>query len=791
MCRICGKNKKNTFLKKAFALFLLWSIVGTATFAQSPTQTIRGTIVDADTQLPLIGATVLLLGSDPLIGAATDTLGRFRINDVEVGYHKLQIDFLGYAKLLLPELLLESGNEQVLELQLEKEEYGIEELVLYAPAYSPASDALVSKEVITVEEARRFPATFDDPARLAMSYPGVVSVNDQANHISIRGNSPAAMTWNLEGVEIVNPSHTSNAGTANDRPSANGGGVNILSAQLLGASTFLSGAFPANFGNSLSGVMDMQLRKGNSEQYEFTGQIGLIGIDLAAEGPLGKKRDASFLINYRYSTLGILSAMGVDLGGEAIAFQDLSFNLKLPTAKAGKFTLFGIGGQSSNVFNGPRDTSQWEIQKDQFDIDFRSQMGVLGMTHILPLGAGVWRTSVAYSALETTRNANQLDENFVESTFGRDTLGESKLSIHSSWANRLNDKIRWQVGTTMTLYDFQVFSESPLNTRQIGTGGGWLLQPYGNLRLALLPAVEFMVGVHYAYFSFNQKSSIEPRAALRWQRGKHQWSMAYGLHSKLQQAQVYFLQTPGLPSANRNLDFTKAHHLVLAHQIMTGPSTRLKTELYYQRLFNVPIANLPLGVYSTLNLFEAFDLPAADFENTGKGKNYGIEISWQHFINKGYYYLLNGSLFNAKYTDGNVERNTRFNSQYLFNLTGGKEFTKEKKGSQRTWGLNLRISYLGGFWETPIDEERSSTLGYTVFDESLAFSQKLPDVFKIDTRFYFRKNRQRSSTTVALDLQNMTNAQNLASRYYDAFQGKVLNRYQLGLIPNLSWRIEF
>ena len=773
-------------------LFLFSLFQASLVLTQTPTQTIRGHIIDADTHQPIVGATIVLLDTDPVIGTDADTTGQFRIEDVEVGYHKLEVSSVSYSTLLIPELLLESGNEQVLNLQLTKEEVIVQPLVFYAPVYSPASIAAVSKQVITIEEARRFPATFDDPARLATSYPGVVSVNDQANHITIRGNSPASMSWYLEGVEIVNPSHTSNAGTPNDRLSANGGGVNILSAQLLGASTLLTGAFPSNYGNSLAGVMDMQLRSGNDEQYEFTGQIGLIGIDLAAEGPLAKNSNASFLVNYRYSTLGILTSLGVDLGGETIGFQDLSFNLKLPTEKIGKFTLFGVGGTSSNIFTATRDTSLREIDKDFTDIDFRSKMGVAGVTHLLPVGAAsTWRSTIAYSALETTRISDQLSADFTRIPFERDTLSESKLSIHSSLSNRANDKTRIQIGLAATLATYDAFSDSQSGASIIGNGNGWLLRPYANLRYKLNSNLEFQAGLHYTYFTFNNTTALEPRTALTYKKEKHELSLAYGLHSKLQPSQLYFVASADPSRNNLNLGLTKAHHLVLSHQLIINPATRLKTEIYYQRLYDIPEINTMSGSFSTINWEEAFVPTDGLFQNTGEGINYGLEVSWQHFISDGYYYLLAGSLFDSNYTDGEANRNTRFNSNYLFNFTGGKEFTSVKKGKQRTWGINLRLSYIGGFWETPIDELRSAEEGFTVLDYSNAFSIKQPDILKIDSRIYFRKNKKNTSSTFAIDLLNMTNAQNLSFRRYDNFQGSIVNNYQLGLIPNLSWRIEF
>ncbi|MEO0775179.1 MAG: TonB-dependent receptor [Bacteroidota bacterium] len=775
-----------------FPLLLgLFLALGMSTLrAQSPTQTIRGQVRDADNGEALIGANVRLLHLDQILGAQTDSLGQFRIAGVPVGHRSLQISYVGYTTVAYPELLIEAGRELVLEVQMAPEATTFETLVLYAPSYSPSALAPVSQQTITVQEARRFPATFNDPARLAMSYPGVVSSNDQANNMVIRGNSPALMAWHLEGVEIVNPNHLTTAGTANDRPTANGGGVNILSAQLLGASTFLSGAFPANYGNSLAGVMDMRLRSGNSEQYEFTGQVGLIGIDVAGEGPLVKGSDASFLVNYRYSTLGVLSALGVDLGDETINFQDLSFNLNLPTAKAGRFRFFGMGGLSSNQFEAPRDTALWEFQKDQFDIRYESRMGLLGATHRLALGnTGIWRSTLAYSAQESTRTGIFYTPDFEGRLLENDTLRQRRLALHTVWNSRPAPWWRWQVGLRLTQQAPTVFSDNPNSARLNGSSMGWLWQPYASTRLFWSATnLELNAGLHFTQYTFNGSNALEPRLALSWKKARQEWTLAYGLHSKLQLPQLYFLESR---PANRDLELSKAHHLVLAHQWLAGSDTRLKTELYYQQLFDVPEIVEGDAVYSAINLIEAFITPRGDFSNTGTGRNYGLEITWQHFISRNYYYLLNASLYESEYRANGQWLNTRFNGNYLINLTGGKEFVKQKKGRQRTLGVNLRLSYRGGFWETPIDLEASRQLGRTVFDQSRAFSEKLPDVFKVDFRLYFRKDKAGSSSTWALDLQNATGQENLAFRYYDTFRQEVVDQLQLGLIPNLSWRKAF
>ena len=297
--------------------------------AQTLTSTLRGSVKDFDTHQPLAGASVQLVGTDK--GTVTNSEGTFRFDQLPTGRYNLAVSYLGYETSTIPEILLESGKEKVVEVRLVQAGKQLDEAVVR----STRPIAYNSIQAITPEQTLRYAATYLDPARLAVSFPGVATANDQANGLVIRGNNPNGMQWRLEGVEIVNPNHTSNAGTFSDRSTQTGGGVNILSTQLMGDSYFLTGAFPAEYGNALSGVMDMRLRKGNDEKQEFTAQAGLIGFDLAAEGPLSKNSKASYLVNYRYSFTGLLGALGVTFGGEDIRYQDLSFNLTFPTKKSG------------------------------------------------------------------------------------------------------------------------------------------------------------------------------------------------------------------------------------------------------------------------------------------------------------------------------------------------------------------------------------------------------------------------------------------------------------------------
>lgn len=776
---------------KSFTTILFLTFFCLEVFAQTAqqttVQTIRGRVIDAVSENPLAGVAVTLKNTNQ--GVQTDSDGYFRLEKVPVGRYQLQISSIGYENQNISELLLESGKEIVLEIHLRPSTNQLAEAVVKAQS-SNLSGAVTSIQTITTEQIFRYPGTYLDPARLATAYAGVANSNDQANGMVIRGNSPNGVQWRLEGVEVVNPNHLSNAGTFSDRITQNSGGVNILSAQLLGNMSFLTGAFPAEYGNALSGVMDMRLRKGNNQKHEFTAQAGLIGIDVAAEGSVGNK-GASYLVNYRYSFTGLLGLMGVTFGGENITFQDLSFNVSLPTKKAGDFTFFGMAGLSSNTFEGLRDTTLWRAQKDGFDINFKNKMGAIGITHNVHFGEKVlWRTVLAASGMESSRDAYVLSKKTFQRYLTQiDTVSKNKISFTSSLSYKINVKNTLKVGVFVTHQYDEIYSLST-EKKSDGHAEGLIIQPYLNWQFSPVPKLTTNIGLHYLNYTFNRTKSFEPRFSVNYQLANNQSiSFAYGLHSQLQPPQLYFAQ-PNVNSGNflpnALLQFTKAHHYVLSSQRSFKKGSYVKAELYYQKLFNIPITTLN-PTFSTINLVE--DFTNEPLQNLGKGENYGIELSYQQYLTNGFYALTNATLYNATYTglDG-VKRNSRYNGKYLFNLTVGKEWERTKN---RMLGTSLRIVWLGGYYERAINEQASIENKRLIYSSSEAFTVKQPDYFRPDFRIYLKKSKQKYSRTLALDIQNVAGYQNTSYSYYDILQQKIVRQYQLGLIPILSYRWEF
>ncbi len=760
-------------------------------------QTIRGTVTDKVTGQPLVGATVVLPELQPQLGTVTNASGYFRLEPVPVGRQLLRISYLGYAEYVLTDLLVTTGKETVLQVALAPVAGALAEVEVTPDARSLATLNPLSTRTFTVEETQRYAAAFYDPARLATSYPGVVNADDQANHLIVRGNSPAGVQWRLEGVNIVNPNHQPNAGTFSDRAAPTGGGVNILSAQLLSDSRFMAGAYGPGYGNALAGIFDMRLRNGNNEKREHTLQASLLGIDLATEGPLNKSKGSSYLVNYRYSTVGLLSILGVQFGNEDIQFQDLSYHLVLPAGKAGNFTLFGLGGLSSNRFTSPEETSTWEVEKDRYNINFKSWMFAQGLTHELQLGTRTrLRTSAVYSALEDDRQAQLVVAAPPLPATTSDYHRQALLSFSTSVEHRVSRLLQLQAGIMGDARTVRLESEATGQLPLVDGGLAYQLwQPFVNASMQLSPRLSAQAGLHHIYYSRNGQQLTEPRASLRYRFASgNSFSLAAGLYSQAQQPAVLLAtrySAIGLAELpNRNLGLSRSQQYVLGYTHRLPAAWLLRTEAYYQYLFQIPVSTRG-GSFSTLNLLDEY--VQEELVNEGKGRNYGMELSVEKPLLDKYYLLASGTLFNSMYSipAAAAWSTTRFNGRYAFSFTGGRETEWNRNDKKRTFGIHLRGVYRGGLNEMPIDEAASITAQRTQYRQEAGYSQQLPGYYRLDLRLSISTNKQNSTRTLALDLQNMTSRENVAYRYYDALQGQIIDRNQLGIIPVLSYRVEF
>jgi hypothetical protein len=767
--------------------------------AQAPTQTIRGVVVDKTSQATLPGATLVLINSEPLIGVNTDVDGKFQFNNIPVGKQSIKISFLGYKEVMLSNLSVNSGKELVLTIQLEEDIQAINEVVVTAKVEKnkPLNEmSTVSTRTFSVEETQKFAAAANDPARMALAFAGVVSGGDFNNMISIRGNSPNGLLWYMEGVEIPNPNHFANVGTS-------GGGISILSSQLLSNSDFSTGAFAAEYGNALSGVFDLKLRKGNNRKREYTVQLGVLGADVAAEGPFKKGYDGSYLINYRYSTLSVLGKIGVPLGDAITNFQDLSFNVSLPTKKIGSFGVFGFGGLSDQSHDATMDSLKWkEDEYTRHNDRFYSNTGAVGLTNIkLFNNQSYLKTALVFSGAANGYTDEKVwyDYTSVNKVYNQ-KFAQAKTTLSAAYTQKINAKSNIRSGFIVNQLTYNFVQHEDTDSADLVEkinvkGRTQTTQAFFQWNYKVSTRLTTNVGLHYFRFFLNNSNSVEPRASLKYQlTTKNFISIGYGLHSQLQPLGVYFAreQHPDktISTPNKNLGLSKAHHLVIGYDFIINDFSHVKTEVYYQHLFNIPISIDKTSTYSMLNSTDGYTTDP--LINRGLGKNYGLELTYERFLTRNLYYLLSASLYDSKYKAANNNwYNTRFNTNYAVSFTAGREWTLSEKRKSRILGFNIKSIYVGGFRYTPIDLSASVASGKEEFVVAETFEKKNPDYWRLDVRMSVKRNFKKLTSTLALDIQNTTNRKNVGGQYFDANTGDVKYWYQTPLLPLLSYRLEF
>jgi hypothetical protein len=726
--------------------------------AQEPAQVIRGMVTEATTRKPVAHATVRYTAITAYT-AHTDGAGNYSIH-ASPGKYLAVVTHSLYRALVVQNIVVVSGKQTVTDFALDAMVETLDPVIIRA-----GSDP---REVpLDLWNLQHFAAVFYDPARVANSHAGVVNIDDGTNHMTVRGSSPSFIQWKLEDVEIVNPNHLENGGTISDRPAPNGGGVSMISAQLLERSSFRFPPFDAMYGNALAGVLDMKLRTGNNEKREHVVQASLIGVDLSTEGPLSGRRRGSYLLNVRYSTIGLLNAMGVDFGDEQSAFADISHLVVLPF-RNGSFRIFGINGYSLTKFSGKRDSSLLEIQKELQDISYNSTTAVNGLSAAFRTGSrGFLKTVFVYSAKGADRYADPVSNSLIQAPSEKDIYQQRKLSTLSYYSAQAGSRVALKAGSYVNYFT------SALGTSEAGgniTRSNYKLffQPFVAADILLGKNLSVTAGLH-AHAEGNY-FNLQPRAAVTWFHPVlQQFRISYGSATQLHDNYLSLSH-----SANRNLSPIRNHAASLSHAISVF-SVTLRNEIYYQDYRG--LASDSATGFSAFNYFnELLPLPLSQKSNAIV---YGYDVRLERAIGQ-FYFIAAASFYQSQFEVRNGEQKAaRFGTGRNVFVTAGRE--QKLKTRPHFWSVDIRGVHRPGFLES----------GDSVPAVSASFGRRLPDYWRIDLRLSYKKNKPESTVIWALDIQNVTARRNVAYHYYDRVTRRTETKYHLGLIPVLSYKVMF
>ena len=772
---------------------ILFSISASAQ-DNKPVQTIRGTVIDKASGSPLSFVSVGLLDL-PSMGTTTDDEGKFAIKNVPVGRHDLQVTFVGYEPAVFREIMLTSAKEVYLEIQLKENVQQLEEVVI-RPRINKEEPlnkmALSGARMLSVEEASRFAGGMDDPARLVSSFAGV-SPSVGNNGISVHGNAPSLLQWRLEDVEIPNPNHFA------DVASLGGGVLSSLSSNVLGNSDFYISAFPAEYNNAVSGVFDMKMRNGNSQKFQHTLQAGVLGFDVASEGPLSRKSNASYIFNYRYSTTGLMNKISPagDLE-QVMDYQDLNFKLNFPTKKAGVFSLWGTA-LIDKIKPEIELPEEWDYMDDAKDSRMKQTSTAAGLSHRYFFGNDAFlKTTLATTYSKTDAWESIYDFDMNSSPFLDFKSQYTNLVLTSFFNKKYSAKHTNKTGITFTNmrydmdFDLAPFYNSSMERISEGKGNTNLISAYTSSLFNITDRLSATLGVNGQFLALNNNWTIEPRAAIKYQTSERSsFGMAYGLHSRMEKMDVYFVKTKatGNELVNKDLDFIKTHHISLSYNYKISDDMNLKVEPYFQYLYDVPV--IADSSYSVLNRSTFYVEDA--LVNKGKGRNYGIDVTFEKYMTKGLYYMLTASVFNSEYCGGDgVWHNTKFNRNYVINGLIGKEWMMGRN-KQDVLSVNLKLTLQGGDRYSPVDE--AATLAHpdlkTQYDETKAYSKQLSPMFLANYTVSYRMNRNKVSHEFAVKGMNATGYEEYFGHEYNLKTNIIEPRRIKNAIFNIIYRLDF
>ena len=762
------------------------------------TQVIRGKVIDADAHPPLAFATVAISTTDPMLGDMTDEEGNFRIEDVPIGRHNIQVSFIGYETQIIPEVLVTTGKEIVLNIKLKEKIAELKEIQIkaFTAKDKPLNNmATASARTFSVEEARRYAGGFDDPGRLVTSFAGVTTENSRDNTIIIRGNSPKGLLWRLEGVEISNPNHFANQATYG------GGGISALSALVVGNSDFFTGAFPAEYGNATSGVFDIKLRTGNNEKHEHAFQIGTMGVDISSEGPFSKNSKASYLFNYRYSTFGLMKEIfPEDIKQFIPVYQDLCFKVNIPAKKAGVFSVWGLASNDYSSFPAKEDTASWEKTMDKLDNTVSLKMGALGFSHQYTIRNNSWiKTSLATTGEYMNYKDDILDSDLNRYKYNYINVSNYKFTFSGIFNHKFNANHSNRTGIILNNINYNiniryapVYDQGLIDIADENNSSD-LLQFFTQSKFNITEKLTINAGLHNQYFDLNNEFITEPRFGISYNITKKQTlSFAYGKHSRIEPLSLYFAEVNngnGFYQPNKDLKITKAHHIVFAYDIFINSNLRFKLEPYFQFLYDVPV--IPDSNYSVLNLESEWYSFDKELINTGTGKNIGIDFTLEHFLNNGYYYLFTASFFDSRYKgDNGIEYNTRFNTTYIINLLYGREWTLGDQ-KNKILSVNVKVNFRGGKRKTPVNQEQSVIEEDVVYYYSRMFEEKEPDKLYVNATINYRINKTKHAGIWSIQMMNVLLTKENYGYFYN-YKSREVKPWELAVpTPSLSYKIEF
>lgn len=762
-------------MTRSLILLFILLLVPITILAQSDTRregSITGTVVDAQTLEPLIGVNLLI--EKTLTGTATDLEGNFAIQKLSPGIYTLVVRYIGFETRTIPDIIVGSNREQIIEIKLNPAAVQGEEITVTSGYFSESSTDGIGKVSFSPEELRRSPGAAQELARVLNALPSVASRGETSQDMLVRGGSPTENGYYIDNIPLPEVRHfRTQSGQSN-------GPIGLVNTELVSDIEFAAGGFSSKFGNHLSSVSDISYRDGNSERLRGDLGANLAGFVFNLDGPVSE--NTTFLVSARRSYLDLI-ANAINAGG-APSFADAQAKLTIEPNNRNKITFLNIYGTS--LFENDIEEAFDEGFADA--ISNQNDQNTTGLNWQHLWGKGYTNTSLSYS---TRRQEQLLTDVLTKSTALDFDSRESMAVLRSNSFFRINPENSVEFGlelrTEQNDYDYFIAAETnqsgenrPDFTRDDNVNGS-LSSAFASYTIQPNSKLSATFGLRSTYNSYNEDLNLSPRFKTRYQAtNRLGLSFATGIYY---QAVPRYLISQNASLAD--LKSTRSNQFVLGMDYLLTDDTKLTIELYDKEYRNAPILPAANSVGDRNYILDAFQQFYDVLEDNGEAYSRGVEVLIQKKLAVDFYGMISASYFRTEhkdYTGTWQERN--YDNRYLFSVIGGYR-------PNDLWEVSVRWSILGGRAYTPVDAIASANENTEVLDTSRFNEERYPAYHSLFTRVDRRFFMKRTNIVVFLEVWNVYNRQNVETDFWNIQTQQVDRATQFNLLPVSGFKFEF
>jgi hypothetical protein len=735
---------------KTKILIALALLSGTLVFAQNGI--IQGRVYNAINNEPLPFAAVIIQGTE--IGVSTDIDGRYKIENLTPGLYNIEVQFLGFRTKAVFEIPVTNAKPARVDFPMEEESQQLDEVVVTVQnKFEKPAESPVSVKKLGINEIQRNPGGNQDISRVIQSLPGVASTVAFRNDLIIRGGGPNENRFYLDGIEIPAINHFATQGSS-------GGPVGMINVNFIRDVDFYTSAFPANRGNMMSSLMEINLKDGRTDRIGGIFQIGASDIGLTLEGPIGKK--TTFLASARRSYLQFLfAALQLPF---LPTYNDFQFKVKHNIDRKNQLTILGLGAidnfelnldanetpEQRYLLNNLPVNEQWNYSIGAKYTNFREK----SYTNVVL--SRFMLNNTAFKYVNNDPNATQLLDYQSQEI-------ENKLRIENFFrSNRLN-------------YTFGIlFEEAKYNTRTVDLRTPADFPPidytsdvrlfkwgfFGNVSRSFLEnRLDVTLGLRSDAINFNSSmqnllNQLSPRVAMSYRfTDAFSLNANWGIYYQLPPYTTLGYRDATGALANTDLTYIRSEHFVGGFEYLFSFNGRASIEGFYKKYDNYPFL-LPDSI-SLANLGGDFGVignrPATP---TSEGRAYGVELTYEQKLFKGFFGIAAITLVRSEFKDKNGDFvPSSWDNRLIATFTFGKKFGKN-------WEVGAQYQFLGGAPFTPFDEEATAlkanwdVYGRGLPDYDQLNTQRLAGFNRLNVRIDKKWFFNRFNLDLYFDIQN-------------------------------------